>query len=331
MPLKLPILNTHPRQGSVLQLLNKTPFPQKPLALQCRAATSSPAPALELRGLWYLEGRKMSLWSERSSRLLRQQTQAIGQVLAPDIPRSCTHVRGHGGVKGALRQIQRRLPQATFVARFDIAAYYTSMRHDVIKAQVDKTALGAHQRQVIGDYLALPDMMDTGRGMVASGGLSPLLGALYLTPLDRRMEALSKAKRLVLYVRYMDDIVLLAQTRWQLKRAIAVLHEEIAPLGLHLHRVKRFIGRVTQGFDFLGYQIRAGARLRPSAEGLRRLRERASRLYEREGDWQRLRQYVQRWQRWHHGGLRALVSRQGGVERTWHHVCRHLAAQHPPG
>jgi hypothetical protein len=32
--------------------------------------------------------------------------------------------------------------------------------------------------------------------------------------------------------------------------------------------VKRFIGRTTQGFDFLGYQIRAGARLRPSAEGL---------------------------------------------------------------
>jgi hypothetical protein len=44
--------------------------------------------------------------------------------------------------------------------------------------------------------------------------------------------------------------------------------EEIAALGLHLHRVKRFIGRTTQGFDFLGYQIRAGARLRPSAEGL---------------------------------------------------------------
>ena len=34
---------------------------------------------------------------------------------------------------------------------------------------------------------------------------------------------------------------------------------------------------LTQGFDFLGYQIRAGARLRPSAEGLRRLRERARR------------------------------------------------------
>jgi len=61
--------------------------------------------------------------------------------------------------------------------------------------------------------------------------------------------------------------VLLARTRWQFRRAIAALHEEIAALGLRLHRVKRFVGRTIKGFDYLGYPIRAGAGLRPSAEG----------------------------------------------------------------
>jgi hypothetical protein len=122
----------------------------------------------------------------------------------------------------------------------------------------------------------------------------------------------------------MDDIVLLARTRWELRRAIAALHEEIAALGLHLHRVKRFIGRTTQGFDFLGYRIRAGARLRPSAEGLLRLRERARRLYEREGDTRRLRQYVLRWWWWHLGGLDGMVSRRGGVRRIERLVFRWL-------
>ena len=97
------------------------------------------------------------------------------------------------------------------------------------------------------------------------------------------MDRLCKGKRLVHYVSYMDDIVFLVRTRWELRRAIAALHEEIAALGLHLHRVKRFIGRTTQGFDFLGDRIRSGARLRPSAEGLRRLRERARKAYGREG------------------------------------------------
>ena len=244
-------------------------------------------PALELRRLWYLDGRKMAASSQPSRRRLRRETEAISQSLAPHIPRSCTHVRGHRGVKGALRQIQRRMPKARFVARFDIAAYYTSMRHDVIEAQVAATDLDVDRRELIADYLVLPDSQGAGVGMVASGGLSPLLGALYLVSLDRRMDRLCRRKQLVHYVRYMDDIVLLARTRWELRRAIAALYEEIATLGLRLHRVKRFIGRTTQGFDFLGYRIRAGARLRPSVEGLRRLRGRARRLYEREGDWQR--------------------------------------------
>jgi hypothetical protein len=115
---------------------------------------------------------------------------------------------------------------------------------------------------------------------------------LYLIPLDRRMDRLCKGNRLVHYV---DDIVLLARTRWELRRAISALHQEIAAFGLQLHCIKCFIGHRTQGFDFLGDQIRAGARLRPSAEGLRRMRVHARRLYEREGDWQRLRQYVLCW------------------------------------
>ena len=158
-------------------------------------------PALELRRLWYLDGRKMALWSEPSRRRLRRETQAIAQILLPRIPRSCTHVRGHGGVKGALRQIQRRMPKARFVARFDIAAFYTSMRHDVIEAQVAATDLDADRRELIADYLTLPDSQGAGVGMVASGGLSPLLGALYLASLDRRMDRLCRRKQLVHYVR----------------------------------------------------------------------------------------------------------------------------------
>jgi RNA-directed DNA polymerase len=102
------------------------------------------------------------------------------------------------------------MPKARFVARFDIAAYYTSTRHDVIEAQVATTDLAAHQRGLIADYLALPDSQGAGVGMDAGGGLSPLLGALYLPPLDRRMDRLCKGKPLVQYVRYMDEIVLLA-------------------------------------------------------------------------------------------------------------------------
>ncbi len=101
-----------------------------------------------------------------------------------------------------------------------------------------------------------------------ASSISSNFAGLMLPIVDRRMDRLGKHKHLVHYVRYMDDIVLLARTRWELQRAIAALHEEIAALGLRLHRVKRFIGRTTHGFAFLGHRTRAGSRLRPSAEGL---------------------------------------------------------------
>ena len=44
--------------------------------------------ALKLNRLWFLEGRKMALWSESSRSLLQHQTRVIAQQLAPAITRS---------------------------------------------------------------------------------------------------------------------------------------------------------------------------------------------------------------------------------------------------
>jgi len=47
-----------------------------------------------------------------------------------------------------------------------------------------------------------------------------------------------------------------------------------------------------KAFDFLGYHFHRSRKLRPSAESLRRLVERARRLYEKKGDHNRFWQYV---------------------------------------
>jgi len=85
----------------------------------------------------------------------------------------------------------------------------------------------------------------------------------------------------VKYVRYMDDILILAKTRWKLKKAIKVLNQTFDELKLEKHPDKTVIGRVEKGFDFLGYHI--------SPEGLSLAKKtienfiaRAARLYEQE-------------------------------------------------
>jgi RNA-directed DNA polymerase len=56
----------------------------------------------------------------------------------------------------------------------------------------------------------------------------------------------------VIWVRYMDDILIMAKTRWQMRRALKRFYALLAPLKLSLHPDKTFVGRIERGFDFLG-------------------------------------------------------------------------------
>ena len=89
--------------------------------------------------------------------------------------------------------------------------------------------------------------------MVAGGSLSPLMGGLYLKHLDQQM---GEDKRIV-YVRYMDDFVVLAATRWHLKKAIAQIYRITTDLKLRLHRKSK--GDVPCAVEI---QRRLGSRLR---------------------------------------------------------------------
>lgn len=126
--------------------------------------------------------------------------------------------------------------------------------------------------------------------------MSPLLGAIALLPLDRAMQKLP-----VFYRRYMDDWVIIAPSRWKLKRAIKTMHQVLATLKLCLHPDKTSIGRTDKGFDFLGYHLKPGS-LSPSSLSLQHFREHRLRLYEQHASNERMRAYVFRWCAYFRGG-----------------------------
>ena len=105
--------------------------------------------------------------------------------------------------------------------------------------------------------------------------------------------------------------------------ASTAVHQVLRDLQLRLHTKERFLGKVCRGFDFLGYRVQPGRRLRPSAESHRRLLAKFRRLYEQGASATTLRRYVARWCGWLWGGLHGLVSRKGGIR---HVFVRHLRA-----
>ena len=66
-----------------------------------------------------------------------------------------------------------------FVARFDVASYYQTLDHQVIGNLLDELVISDYLKEIVDQYLSIPDTENHGIGMLSGGALSPLLGALY--------------------------------------------------------------------------------------------------------------------------------------------------------
>jgi hypothetical protein len=221
----------------------------------------------------------------------------------PVSPR-CTHVKGHGGAKFAVRQVMARLGENRFVIRTDVKSYYASIGH---VALMDRLALLIPDRVVLnllGQYRKRTSerggwFFEHGRGISLGYPLSPLMAAFFLRELDQRME-----RGGLFYVRFMDDIVVLAPSRWKLRRAVRVVNEVLGSLRLGKHPGKTFIGRIEKGFDFLGYHFSRHG-LTVARATIKRFVQHASRLYEQDREeplsTSRLERHVRRWVGWASG------------------------------
>jgi RNA-directed DNA polymerase len=198
------------------------------------------------------------------------------------------------------------LPQHRFVLKTDVKSYYASIDHVLLQEQLSNHIQDKGVLRLLWQYMRRCAergglFYDIECGISLGCPLSPLMGALFLQTLDERMEQLG-----LFYLRYMDDIVVLAPSHWKLRRAVRVVNQTLNGLGLEKQPEKTFIGRIEKGFDFLGYHLRPG-RLAMAQKTVERFVERASRLYERKPgetfDSSRLGRYVQRWFRWARAGL----------------------------
>jgi len=246
----------------------------------------------------------IEVWTAQDSLVLKAISLVLTDHLAPRLSPHCYHLAGRGGAKAALRGVTVALPAHTFVMRSDVKGYYASMDHQVmmrlLRTHIADEALllllyDAMQRTVCQGGVYLPIR----RGISLGCALSPLLGALYLSELDERMAATGLP-----YARFMDDWVILAPTRWQLRKAVKIVNQTLNDLRVEQHPDKTFIGRIAHGFDFLGYHL-TPTDIAPARQTLQNFVQRIARLYEQGADPVRIGQYVYNWWRWLRSSLNA--------------------------
>jgi hypothetical protein len=247
-------------------------------------------------------GETIDLWSSQDALIIKVLTGVIQEKLKPFLLKTCYHLKGNGGLKSAVRDVMKQLPKYKFFCKTDVYSYYDSIDHYILlmklHAYIEDRIIIGYVWQFLNRCVEWGGLyQDFKRGIPRGSSLSALLGAFYLIELDHRMEKMN-----VKYFRYMDDILILASTRWRLKKAIRVLNQTFNELKLGKHPDKTLLGRTERGFDFLGYFIKPG-RLSVSLKTIKNFMERIVRLYEQGADSDRIGQYVQRWKRWLRTGV----------------------------
>ena len=187
-------------------------------------------------------GTAIDVWAARDALVLK----ALAWLLGPHLPLSqhCTHLKDHGGAKGALRAVLAALPANHFVLKTDVRAYYDSIDHGRLLDSLARFVPDRGLLNLIGQYLRRTAeggglYWSYKRGLSLGCPLSPIMGAFFLREVAEQLTAMG-----LFYVRFMDDIVVLTPTRWALRRAVRRLNQTFAALALQEHPDKTLIGRI---------------------------------------------------------------------------------------
>ena len=153
-----------------------------------------------------------------------------------------------------------------YFLKCDILKYFPSIPHkqlkEIVCTQILDKKLRDYVEYIIESYHTAPDFLTkyglpslgygdiTCRGIPIGNQSSQIFGMYFLDPVDR----LAKEQlRLKVYSRYMDDFVAVHEDKEFLKRALAVIEEKVAELGLKLNS-KTQIFPLKNGVTYLGFR-----------------------------------------------------------------------------
>jgi hypothetical protein len=172
------------------------------------------------------------------------------------------------GVHAAVRRYQGWARHRACVLKVDVARYFPSIDHDILKAKLrrrikDARVLGLFEVIIDGAPPSpepaalfpgddLVSLMQRRVGLPIGNLTSQFLANLYLDDLDHHLK---EGLRVRAYMRYVDDLLLLDDDKgrlWAWRDAIAAF---LARERLRLHPHKQQVHRACDGVDVLGYRV----------------------------------------------------------------------------
>jgi len=240
---------------------------------------------------------------------------AILNVIEPNIDRRFIDdsyaCRIGKGTHAAVARYQQWAGRYCYALKMDVRRYFPSIDHDLLKAKlraclkeppllalldriVDSSQAELDEwRYFPGDDLLTP--FERPVGLPIGNLTSQFFANLYLNDFDHFVKEVLKVKP---YLRYVDDMVLMADDKQQLDDWRSACRERLQQERLNLHPRKAHISPVCLGLDLLGYRVFADRRRLRNDNGhrfARKLRRMARAYAKGRMTWQDIDPSVQSW------------------------------------
>jgi RNA-directed DNA polymerase len=172
--------------------------------------------------------------------------------------------------KDAMRKVWKEIQSGReWIVDADLKDFFGSVDHGKLLTRITQRVADGRVLRLIEAMLKAGSygqgrLFPTERGTSQGSVVSPLLSNILLTPFDQEMRR--KGFQLT---RFADDWVITCQSKAEARAALAAALRILKELGVELHSQKTRIVHVQHGFEFLGYKIKRGKRLKLSSDKIR--------------------------------------------------------------
>ena len=151
-------------------------------------------------------------------------------------------------LKVHLLRYYRKHGERGYVLKLDIKNFFGSTLHSIAKEKIGKLIRDDWARERVFDII---DSFDGDMGIGLGSQVSQLIELAVLNDIDHLIKERYHIKH---YIRYMDDMLIIHQSKEYLINLLRVLTEELNKIGLQVSKNKTCISKLGQPTKFLGFR-----------------------------------------------------------------------------
>ena len=177
------------------------------------------------------------MWESTDAVVIKALSLYLEPFLCKATHAHCYHLKPNKGLKAGVKHAYNKAHEFKYVLKVDLKSYYQSMDHEIVYQQCaqivkDRAILKVLWRAI--KHVVVRDGVytDVEQGVPSGLSLSNIFGALYLSCVDEYFAAQDG----LFYIRYMDDILIMSNCKFKLRRSLKAIYSLMQGLKVDIHR-----------------------------------------------------------------------------------------------